>query len=359
MSACVAIFWDYSSCPTNKGVSDIALSLREGCTKHGNVILFKAYFGLPCSVQNIQTSTNIRSELEEVGVATVDNPKTGFGALATDVFCFVLDKYKAKGTTVVFISGNPSIAYLVLGLRARGVHVGIISPPGQFNKLLSQANWTANGDDYGLAPGPTIYTNYQVDSKSGSPPNPTQAPGIECDSEYSLVDDASPTRDSSNTNVHQATAAPVAPQPITYIVTDDKVPAPLGPMKYSLHTVCTSSHELQLLEDHPLYIELVKDPEAIQIKTWRRKLKQLFFYQNILKNPQVPGELDELLTSLEEYDKMSGEYLAFTKLGKLLTQISQQILQYCDYRQPYATRARELLTKWEPLARSFREMNGS
>ncbi|CAE6385004.1 unnamed protein product [Rhizoctonia solani] len=119
----------------------------------------------------------------------------------------------------------------------------------------------------------------------------------------------------------------------------------------------TTSHELQMFEDDPLYAELIKDPDAIKIKTWRRKLKQLFFFQDISTNTQ--SDLDAVITSLEQYDKMSRNYLAFSRIGKLLTQMSQQFLHQFDCRQLCVARARQLLEKWEPLIRSEDENDDS
>ncbi|CAE6506150.1 unnamed protein product [Rhizoctonia solani] len=378
MSRYVGIFWDYSSCPTNdtRDKSSIAISLREGCIKYGVVTSFKAYFGLPCGTPYEPPSASIRSEIEEVGVTTVDNPKTGFGALAADVFCFILDNYDFSASiTVVFVSANPDIAHLVSALRARGVSVGLVTPSGQLNKLSSQASWTKDWENCTTASDPPTVISHRIrPALLGRLPRPVRATSIESDSDFSIVDGTSPTCDTSKnaalnpsgvegkletTRAPQAvTSTPIALPPlnITYHVPIERIPLPLDlPRTYSIWgggKLTTTSHELQMFEDDPLYVELIKDPEAIKIKTWRRELKQLFFFQDISQNPGIQDELDTVFTLFEQYDKMSKNYLAFSGICKLLTQISQHYLDKFDYRQSCAKRARELLVKWEPLARS-------
>ncbi|CAE6527297.1 unnamed protein product [Rhizoctonia solani] len=368
----VGIFWDYSSCPNdNTGdESGIALALREDCVRHGDISFFKAYFGLPGSVPYEPPSASVRSAIEEVGVVTVDRPKTGFGALATDIFSFLLDHRDTfESTTVVIVSGNPDIAYLVSALHAKRAKVGLVAPSGQLDRLSSQASWTGIWDDLVKAAGMPNATKYCSDAAPlSSPPAPSTS-STGSTSDYSLVDGILPSCDSSTKDPSPGPAsttleveapqlvspAPVVPS-ITYTVTNERIPEPRGAIKgydiYTGRTLQTSSHKLQMLEDDPLYMVLVKDPEAIRIKTWGRKLKQLYFHQDIRTNPQAPSELDTLYTSLEQYANMSRNYLAFSKIGKLLTQISQHYLDAYDYRQTYKTRAKELLTKWEPLARS-------
>ncbi|CAE6527293.1 unnamed protein product [Rhizoctonia solani] len=107
--------------------------------------------------------------------------------------------------------------------------------------------------------------------------------------------------------------ASIAPPPkVVYAVTTENITVPLKPRRDHNPLSCapTSSHKLQMFEDNPLYMELMRDPEAIKIKKWRRKLKQLYFYQDTRTNPQAPSEMDALYTSLEQYDCMSRNYLA-------------------------------------------------
>ncbi|KAG8732090.1 hypothetical protein FRC11_000751, partial [Ceratobasidium sp. 423] len=210
--------------------------------------------------------------------------------------------------------------------------------------LSSQASWTGSWDNLIEAAGiPSTTKNYS-DVAPLSSPSPPSSSGIDSTSDFSLVDGASSacgpsTKEASSSPSPTAQTkletietpqivppAPVAlPPNITYTITQESVPEPLREIiEYTplgTKMVHTSSHKLQMLEDDPLYVELIKDPEAVKVKTWRRKLKRLYFYQDI-------------------------------KVGKLLTQICQAFIDKFDYRQTYKTRAKELLTKWEPLARS-------
>ncbi|KAJ1308555.1 hypothetical protein OPQ81_004255 [Rhizoctonia solani] len=260
MSDRVGIFWDYSSCPTSdtSDESSIALSLRKDCVQHGHVVLFKAYFGLPDSTPFEPPSESIRSKIEGVGVVTVDHPKAGFGAFSTDIFCFLMDNHELPvSTTIVLVSGNPDIAYLVSALYARGVRVGLVAPSGQLDKLSSQTSWTENWDNYTVAFGSSSVVYH-----------PSQ----------------------SSTSLKRPSDTPVAPRrtKARYTTTLETIPQPLHQVQ-AHGTLCepylyTSSHKLQMFENDPLYIELIKDPEAIKVKTWRRELKQLFFYQDITTN---------------------------------------------------------------------------
>ncbi|CAE6480324.1 hypothetical protein ACGC1H_000851 [Rhizoctonia solani] len=379
MSKHVGIFWDYSSCPSDdtKDRSSIATSLREGCIKHGKVTLFKAYFGLPGNTPYEQPPASIRSEIEEVGVVTVDNPKTGFGALATDVFCFLLDHHDLSASiTVVFVSGNPDMVYLVSALRARGVRVGLITPVGRSNNLSSQASWVGDWNSYATASESSGLFSHQTGSMLTTLRHwPATAASVGSNSDYSLVDGTPSTCEVKNSAMSsssleakpETTEAPQAPAftypslpplKFTYPAPIKPIGRPLKPpvSQFSQYwgsqvfVTTTTSHGLQMFEDDPLYAELIKDPEAIKIKTWRRKLKQIFFFPDISTNPKIQNDLDTVFTSLEQYDKMSKNYLAFSRICKLLTQISQHYLQQFDYRQSCIMRARQLLEKWEPLA---------
>ncbi|CUA70272.1 hypothetical protein RSOLAG22IIIB_00627 [Rhizoctonia solani] len=346
----VGIFWDYSSCPSNNAedISTIVTTLREGCTEYGSTTLFRVYFGLPNSTPYEQPSASMRSELEEVGAIIVDNPKAGIGALATDVLSFLLDyRDPSESTTVVFVSGNPDIAYLISALRARGVGVGLIAPSDHSNKLSPWASWTANWDNYTTGSRPP---------SSFRPPLTLESIPGPCGNFESMM--SSITYNSGNIPLssetkHETTKAPEATMPIfgtqylplesAQVVPDIKIQQPLRPPQSQYYSfsrmpflTTTTSHELQIFEDDPLYAELIKDPEAIKIKTWRRKLKQLFFCQDISKNSNIQSDLDAIFTSLEKYDKMSKNYLA-------------HYLNQFDYRQASVKRARDLLGKWEPL----------
>ncbi|CAE6490430.1 unnamed protein product [Rhizoctonia solani] len=180
----VGIFWDYNACPTNDArESNTIRLLRKECIKHGNIVLFKAYFGLPGIAPHKQPPASIRSEIEEAGVTTLNHPNAGFGAFATDVFCFLLDQDKSTTpTTVVLVSGNPNITYLVYALHARGVRVGLIAPSGQLNELSSQISWTKDWEDY------TRITNISISHDDTIPPGVASTKSAKHHSNHGLID---------------------------------------------------------------------------------------------------------------------------------------------------------------------------
>ncbi|KAF8681404.1 NYN domain [Rhizoctonia solani] len=379
MSACVGIFLDYNSCP-NKDIQDLSgvlRSLRTYCAQHGSVTLFKAYLRLLGKAYYSDRPGCPRAEMDEAGVITVENPMGHLGVLATDVFCFLLDhRGSPDSKTVVLVSGNPHIAYLVTALRARHVKVGLVASLSDLDKILSQASWTKSWESFLTSTDPLNIAKGVDDCLLPSAATEESNSSVKSTSDHSLVD--VPSAQAPSTGIQYSTPSAVQTKPET-CTSSEELPAPLlpnfeykvtnekvrEPLEYltrilrSLHDVSTTSHKLRISEDDTLYFELLKDPEAFKIKSWRRELKNLYFCQDILKNPQVAGKLDALFTLLEEYDKMSKNYLAFSGIGRLLTQIAKFWINSNDYRQPYQARAIQLLIKWEPLASGSEDLSKS
>lgn len=57
------------------------------------------------------------------------------------------------------------------------------------------------------------------------------------------------------------------------------------------------------------------DPEAIRVKDWRHRLQRAFLGSELPTADKMEG-FDELFTTLENYEKMTVDYLAYSKIGK-------------------------------------------
>jgi hypothetical protein len=301
-----------ASCPMSGSADSghtITTILRKACSTYGNITLFKVYYGLPnhnglCT----RPSPEVCSEVEAAGVIPVDRPKSGLGALATDAFCFWADNLGSPGTTIVFVSGNSDLVYMVSALRARNANVGLIVPPDQPTKALTtHGSWVLRWEQLqahdtiallvhdvktsdGIRGGPS-------DSAPLVPKNvATSATNLESSGGFGLANGTSPARNAgvaqTRVGVNIREPPPVAqPQPeqtvaqppqatIAYEVTSQKIPQPLplvnsSPTRWQWKP--TGIHALQMFETDPLFAQLLKDPEAIKVKTWRRQLKQNFY----------------------------------------------------------------------------------
>ncbi|CAE6386672.1 unnamed protein product [Rhizoctonia solani] len=209
-----------------------------------------------------------------------------------------------------------------------GLGVVLVAPFGQLNKLSSQASWTKNWESLSAplsSPGTVedlvlVAICFQL----YHPDHPVASVEF---NDYSLVDDgsfarASGTKDTppapsvAQTKLESTKASnsfsSTLPPVVQYEIPGETIRQPLA--KIREHTsfassipLPTTSHKLRVLEYYLLFLELIKDPEAIKDKHWLRKLKQSYFIEDISKNPQAPSELDALFTSLaiEQQYRMS------------------------------------------------------
>ncbi|KAF8599880.1 hypothetical protein BDV93DRAFT_608970 [Ceratobasidium sp. AG-I] len=88
---------------------------------------------------------------------------------------------------------------------------------------------------------------------------------------------------------------------------------------------------------------VVYDPEADNVKEWRYKLQRAFL------NGTELAYLASLFTTIEQYDKMTVEYLAYSKIGKVMRKIIQLINVPSDDQYGFRRRAQVLITKWQLL----------
>lgn len=286
-------------CPSPNATPGHALKLanclREFCTKLGSVTLFKVYCGLATNSEPAPPTTEMSSGIEAAGATVVD--RSNIGMLIADAFCFWADNLvHTLGTrTIVFVTQNHQLAYTVSALRGRGVNVGFVLPPGLGSEdLATLASWVLDwgcimnsaNDQGGLNDLDSLAKDV-LKSYHGQVASPAD---LDSNCGFSLVDDKpSESGDVVNeplaahstgiiSQVEQEVAQSQAPA-VEYQIAKD-VPSPLPCVeKYTLsyRNLGTTIHTLQILETDPLFALLLNDPEAIKIKGWRRKLKQLCF----------------------------------------------------------------------------------
>ncbi|KAF8602530.1 hypothetical protein BDV93DRAFT_545196 [Ceratobasidium sp. AG-I] len=99
---------------------------------------------------------------------------------------------------------------------------------------------------------------------------------------------------------------------------------------------------------------MASDPEAAKVKEWRHKLQRAF----LTKTAPVPEEmagLDTVFTTVEQYDKMTVEYLSYSKIGKVMRKIIQLTNIPSDDQYHFRERAQALVTKWQQLITTSEE----
>ncbi|THU87097.1 hypothetical protein K435DRAFT_867602 [Dendrothele bispora CBS 962.96] len=97
--------------------------------------------------------------------------------------------------------------------------------------------------------------------------------------------------------------------------------------------------------------ELWEDPEAIKVRDWRHRLQKTFLSNKAEpKEQDMPG-MDQLFAAIESYDKMTIEYLRFSKIGKVMRHIvaldAERVPKDEEFR--FRERAKTLIDKWHQL----------
>lgn len=331
------------------------------CSEYGNVVLFKAYFSLDNNAARVGPQTGTSFALESAGITAVHHPEKGSSTLATDALCFWVDNISRDPLIIIFVTLNPALLYTAAALKARSVDVGLIIPTGRLpTNLFSYASWVREWKPVVMkdrALGTELKTPPAAYGTVSKPESARTTPSPEASVRESIGDSALagsikgrlPPDDGSAMVTTQVSESR------TYEPVKTKIAQPLQPVRVmnpliqDLRILFTTVHTLQIFETDPLYINLIRDPEAIRVKAWRRQLKQMFYHESNANDPQAPGDLETLFSGIERYDKMTRNYLAFSRIGKLMTQISQSYQQDFDYRRSYMARAKALLVQWEKL----------
>ncbi|KAH7339980.1 hypothetical protein B0J17DRAFT_627981 [Rhizoctonia solani] len=93
---------------------------------------------------------------------------------------------------------------------------------------------------------------------------------------------------------------------------------------------------------------MANDPEAAKVKEWRHKLQRAFLTKTSPAAEEMVG-LDSVFTTVESYDKMTVEYLSYSKIGKVMRKIIQLPTIPSDDQFHFRQRAQALVTKWQQL----------
>ncbi|KAI0633492.1 hypothetical protein C8Q77DRAFT_791919 [Trametes polyzona] len=99
---------------------------------------------------------------------------------------------------------------------------------------------------------------------------------------------------------------------------------------------------------------LMNDPEALKVRDWRHKLQKAFLNNKAApKEEDMPG-LDQLFSTVESYDKMSIEYLTFSKIGKVMRHIhaltDDKVPRDDEFK--FRERAKVLVDKWHDILKA-------
>ncbi|KAI0674894.1 hypothetical protein C8Q78DRAFT_508117 [Trametes maxima] len=99
---------------------------------------------------------------------------------------------------------------------------------------------------------------------------------------------------------------------------------------------------------------LMNDPEALKVREWRHKLQKAF-----LNNKAAPKEddmpaLDQLFSTVENYENMTIEYLTFSKIGKVMRHIhalsDDKVPRDDEFK--FRERAKVLVDKWHDVLKA-------
>ncbi|KAF5348117.1 hypothetical protein D9756_010760 [Leucocoprinus leucothites] len=103
------------------------------------------------------------------------------------------------------------------------------------------------------------------------------------------------------------------------------------------------------------------DPEALKVRDWRHKLQKTFLsHKGLPKDEEMPG-IDALFTTVENYDKITIEYLQFSKIGKVMRHIAvladEKVPRNAEFK--FKERADALVKKWQQILNANKPANGS
>ncbi|KZT10579.1 uncharacterized protein LAESUDRAFT_338768 [Laetiporus sulphureus 93-53] len=93
---------------------------------------------------------------------------------------------------------------------------------------------------------------------------------------------------------------------------------------------------------------LANDPEAQKVRDWRHKLQKAFLNSKSLPKDEDMPALNNLFTTVEQYENMTIAYLTFSKIGKVMRHIhalpSEKVPRDDEFK--FRERAKTLVDKW-------------
>ncbi|TFY65264.1 hypothetical protein EVJ58_g2092 [Rhodofomes roseus] len=96
---------------------------------------------------------------------------------------------------------------------------------------------------------------------------------------------------------------------------------------------------------------LAADPEASKVREWRHKLQKAFLNAKALPKDEDMPALDQLFSTVENYQNMSIQYLTFSKIGKVMRHINALPKDKVprDDEFHFKDRAKTLVDKWHDI----------
>ncbi|KZT71650.1 hypothetical protein DAEQUDRAFT_91074 [Daedalea quercina L-15889] len=93
------------------------------------------------------------------------------------------------------------------------------------------------------------------------------------------------------------------------------------------------------------------DPEAAKVREWRHKLQKAFLNQKAVPKDEDMPALDQLFSTVENYQNMSIQYLTFSKIGKVMRHINALPKDKVprDDEFHFKDRAKSLVDKWHDI----------
>ncbi|KAF8599888.1 hypothetical protein BDV93DRAFT_559880 [Ceratobasidium sp. AG-I] len=99
----------------------------------------------------------------------------------------------------------------------------------------------------------------------------------------------------------------------------------------------------EILESLPA---MANDPEAAKVKEWRHKLQRAFLAETTPSLEKMPG-MDAVFTAIEQYNKMTAEYLFYSKIDKVMRHIIKLTNIPSDDQYHFRQRAQSLIIRWQ------------
>ncbi|KAF9492767.1 hypothetical protein BDN71DRAFT_1473528 [Pleurotus eryngii] len=104
-------------------------------------------------------------------------------------------------------------------------------------------------------------------------------------------------------------------------------------------------------EEEDLEADLAKDPEAVKVREWRHKLQKTFLSPKAMPKEEEMPAIDSLFTTIETYNRMTIQYLQFSKIGKVMRHIAAldegKVPRDAEFK--FRDRAKDLVETWHHI----------
>ncbi|KAK2464792.1 hypothetical protein APHAL10511_003210 [Amanita phalloides] len=102
------------------------------------------------------------------------------------------------------------------------------------------------------------------------------------------------------------------------------------------------------------------DPEALRVRDWRHKLQKSFLSTKGTPKDEEMPILDNLFTTVENYERINIQYLSFSKIGKVMRHIAvlpeDKVPRDGEYK--FRERAKALVDKWHQILNANKSNGG-